>query len=86
MILSYREAIEGPNKKRWKEAIRSEKESLERNHTWELVDQAEVKGKKILRNKWVFKVKDDGVYKARLVIRGCEQREGIDYTETFSRY
>lgn len=39
--------------------------------------------KKILSNKWIFKLKDDGRYKAR-IIRGCEQKYGLDYEETFS--
>jgi len=39
---------------------------------------------KPLTGKWVFKIKQDGRYIARLVIRGCEQKQGIDYQETFS--
>ncbi|UYV69724.1 hypothetical protein LAZ67_7000471 [Cordylochernes scorpioides] len=40
--------------------------------------------KKILTSKWLFKVKEDGRYKARLVVRGFKQEAGIDYDETFS--
>jgi hypothetical protein len=37
-------------------------------------------GKKILTSKWVFKIKDDGRYKARLVVTGCQQKKGeIDF-------
>ena len=45
-------------------------------------------GKKALHNKWVYRIKNehDGSkrYKARLVIKGFQQKEGIDYTKIFS--
>ncbi len=36
-------------------------------------------GYKILEEKWVFKIKRDGIYKARWVVKGYEQIEDIDY-------
>ena len=42
----------------------------------------------ILQNKWVYRKKEehDGSkrYKARLVVKDFQQKEGFDYTEIFS--
>ena len=70
-----------------KEAINDEVESILQNHTWELVDLPP--GSKPLGYKWIFKkkMKADGTidkYKARLVIKGYKQKEGLDYFDTYS--
>lgn len=71
----------------WKSAIEEELASLEKNNTWRLVEPPT--GRKLIDNKWVFKVKrnSDGDverYKARLVARGFTQRPGFDFSETYS--
>lgn len=82
--LTYTEAITGLEKKEWKRAIEEEKKSLQQNDTWKVVDKAEARDRKLLTSKWVFKEKENGQRKARLVVRGCQQKSGIDYNETFS--
>ncbi|GJZ22567.1 putative RNA-directed DNA polymerase [Tanacetum coccineum] len=66
---SYREAVTSSEGHQWKEAIKSEIDSILQNHTWELVDLPP--GCKPLGYKWIFKkkMKADGTidkYKARL--------------------
>ncbi|RJG14692.1 hypothetical protein D4A39_16845, partial [Alcanivorax profundi] len=58
-----------------------------RNDVWYLVPRP--KGKHIIGTKWIFKNKSDELgnivrNKARLVVQGYTQIEGIDYDETFA--
>ena len=61
-------------------------DSLLGNQTWELTKLPD--WKKALHNKWVYRIKNeyDGskCYKARLVVKGFQQKKGIDYLEIFS--
>lgn len=67
--------------------MQSEYNSLMENNSWTLVSRP--KDAKILKCKWVYRIKrnQDGSvnkYKARLVARGDQQREGIDFDEVFA--
>ncbi|CAA7057512.1 unnamed protein product [Microthlaspi erraticum] len=71
----------------WCDAMKVEIGALELNKTWDLVKLPP--GKRAIGCKWVYKIKyrSDGTierYKARLVILGNNQQEGVDYTETFA--
>lgn len=85
--ITVKEALSGPNARQWKEAMDEEYKSLLENNTWEMTTLPA--NKRAIPCKWVYKVKrnENGEtvkYKARLVIKGCSQRPGIDYTESFS--
>ena len=57
-------------------------DALAKNGTWELPDLPT--GRRDVKSKWVFKLKADGRYRARLVAKGFMQIPGIDFDETFS--
>ncbi|KAI3742551.1 hypothetical protein L1987_60236 [Smallanthus sonchifolius] len=75
------------NDNNWIEAMQEELAQFDKLKVWNLVDLP--KGAYPIGTKWVFKSKknDRGVVvrnKARLVVQGFNQQEGIDYTEVYA--
>ena len=82
----YDKALQDENSSKWELAMKDEMDSLLGNQTWELTEL--LVGKKALYNKWVYRIKNehDGIkcYNSRLVVKGFQQKKGIDYLEIFS--
>ncbi|CAI7807830.1 unnamed protein product [Closterium sp. NIES-53] len=71
----------------WKKAMVSELKSIEENGTWDLVELPE--GHKAITSEWLFKIKSDADdkierYKSRIVSKGYQQKENVDYKELFA--
>ena len=83
----YDEAIADEHEEKWLSAMQDEMDSLHDNYTYDLVELP--KGKRALVNKWIYKVKTREVgitpkYKARIVVKGFEQKKGVDFDEIFA--
>ena len=84
---TFNEAISGPDAAGFMEAMKLELNTLIKMETFNIIDKAP--WMKIISSVWAFKRKryPDGSIrklKARLCARGFEQREGVDYFETFA--
>ena len=70
---------------KWVKAEGGELNNHRNNGSWEEISRSEVpRGRRVHKLVWVYKVKRDGTFKARLCVQGCTLDEGIDYDQTFS--
>ena len=93
--LSFSQAMTGVNQSEWEDAMKLEIGTLLSQNTWKRVDRSDIpkdsngKPHPVLKSMWALKLKrlPDGSslkFKARFVVRGDMQKEGIDYHETYA--
>ncbi len=82
---SYEKAVK---EVKWKEAMINELSNIDKRNVREEIEVEKLPhGTKCLGTKWVYAVKNSmnkRMNKARLVVLGCYQRPGIDFTEVYS--
>ena len=86
-LANYEEAMMSPDSAKWLEAMKSEMRSMYENKVWSLIDFPI--DRRAIEIKWIFKRKKDAnssvtIYKARLVEKGFDKVQGVDYDEIFS--
>ena len=82
---TFHEVIKSSDKSLWITTMQEEIEALDKNKTWDLVSLPQ----EAIGNRWVYKIKGDANnqverYRARLVVKGYAQKEGINFNEIFS--
>ena len=84
---TFQEAWHCQNEKErnsWRTAIRKEMRSMIDREVWKNTERNKIPNdRRLIGNKWVFKIKRDGTYRARLVALGYSQIPGVDYTDNF---
>ena len=69
----------------WREAMRKEIRDMKKKQVWRRVKRNSIpRDRRVIGNKWVFKRKGNGVYRARLVALGYSQVPGVDHEDNFS--
>ena len=85
---TFQEAWHSPveeERNNWQAAIRKEIKSIINRGVWRKIDKVKIpENRRLIGNKWVFKIKRDATYRARLVALGYSQIPGIDYTDNFA--
>ena len=84
---NYEEAMMSLDSVKRPEAMKSEMGSIYENKVWTLIDLLDDRW--AIEIKWIFKRKMDDdssvtIYKARIVVKGFRQVQGVDYDESFS--
>ena len=82
---TFQEAWHYPERDSWRFAIRKEIRSMIERGVWRKTDRRKIpSNRRLIGNKWVFKIKRDGTYRARLVALGYTQIPGVHYTDNFA--
>ena len=85
---TFQEAWHCQNEKErnnWRTAIRKEIRSMIDREVWRKTERKKIPNdRRLIGNKWVFKIKRDGTYNQRLVALGYSQIPGVDYTDNFA--
>ena len=86
--MHFQDAWHHPNLKEriaWRAAIQKEFKDMIDKNVWRYVKRDRIpQNRRLIGNKWVFKKKRNGVYRARLVALGYAQIPGIDHKDNFA--
>ena len=72
-------------REKWQKAIKKGLDKMEALKVWKKIDKNEMeKDWKPIKCKWIFVIKQNVVFRARLVASGYSQIPGIDFDESYA--
>ena len=72
-------------KEKWQEAITKELDKMKLRKVWRKIKRSQKpQNRRCVKHKWVFEIKQNGIFCARLVACGYSQVAGIDFQEIYS--
>jgi hypothetical protein len=85
---SFQEAWNHPDpfqRAKWRDAINKEFTKMEALKVWKKIKRADMPGnRRCVKHKWVFEIKRNGIFRARLVACGYSQIPGVDFDQIYS--
>ena len=74
---------EEEDRMKWREAIKKEIGDMESRRVWKGIKRRDIPSdKRLIGSRWIFRVKRNGVFRARLVALGYSQIPGVNFTDT----
>jgi hypothetical protein len=69
----------------WRDAIGKEFTKMNEKKVWHKIKREEMEpGRRCVKHKWVFEIKRNGRFRARLVACGYSQIPGVDFEQAYS--
>jgi hypothetical protein len=85
---TFQEAWHHPDpfqQQQWQTAILKEFKRMVDNGVWKKIKRIQLPtNRQCVKHKWIFEIKRNGVFRARLVACGYSQDAGIDFSEVYS--
>jgi hypothetical protein len=70
---------------KWRDAIKKELCDMDKQQVWEIIEKEDItEDRRTIKCKWIFKIKQNGIFRARLVACGYSQIPRIDFNESFA--
>jgi Reverse transcriptase (RNA-dependent DNA polymerase) len=73
------------NREKWRMAIKKEFTDMESRDVWDVIRKEDVPSDtRCIKCKWIFKIKRNGIFRARFVACGYSQVPGLDFNESYA--